>query len=45
MIKMTNVSEIMSTPVVTINAQKTVSDAAKLIDEKKIESLIVCWNG
>lgn len=45
MVKMTNVSEIMSTPVVTINAQKAVSDAAKLMDEKKIESLVVCWNG
>jgi len=43
--KMTNVNEIISTPVVTINAQKTVNDAARLMDEKKIESLVVLWNG
>ncbi len=45
MVQMTNLSAIMSTPIITINAQKTVSDTAKLMDEKKIESLVVCWNG
>ncbi|MCW4048096.1 MAG: CBS domain-containing protein [Candidatus Bathyarchaeota archaeon] len=43
--KLPHVSEIMSKPVVTIQADKSLHEAARLMKEKKIESLVVCWRG
>jgi CBS domain-containing protein len=40
---MGNLSEIMSSPVITILPTKTVVDAAQLMTEKNIESLVVSW--
>jgi CBS domain-containing protein len=40
---MGNLSEYMSSPVITILPSKTVAEAAKLMAEKNIESLVVSW--
>jgi CBS domain-containing protein len=40
---MSDLRDIMSSPVVTILPRKTVLDAAKLFTMKDIESLIVAW--
>jgi CBS domain-containing protein len=40
---MGNLSEYMSSPVITILPSKTVVEAAKLMTEKNIESLVVSW--
>ncbi len=40
---MGNLSEYMSSPVITILPSKTVVEAAKLMAEKNIESLVVSW--
>jgi CBS domain-containing protein len=40
---MGNLSEIMSSPVITILPTKTGVDAAQLMTEKNIESLVVSW--
>jgi len=44
-IEVPSVSQIMTRPVVTINALRTVQEAAQLMKEKQIESLVVCWQG
>ena len=40
---MGNLSEYMSSPVITILPTKTVVEAAQLMAEKNIESLVVSW--
>lgn len=40
---MTAVREIMSKPVITLTPQKTAGDAAKLMNEKGIETIVITW--
>jgi CBS domain-containing protein len=37
------IQEVMSSPVITMLPTKNVVDAAKLMVEKNIETLIICW--